>query len=154
MCMHGCGYATPLCTFSHTETQDLPLSNDLITFDSLGDLKGITRTTEHYILVGFCKKGFLNFKLLPPICGLSAGSSGCHKLSQLLSPIATISSGLHDNLVVAMVECSPTDRLPGGLLTRHLPSVAFFDYTDKTWTEYRQKKSLDGINSFLSEMIQ
>ena len=81
-------------------------------------------------------------------------SNGCHKLSQLLSPIATVSSELHGNLVVAMVECMSSDRLPGGLLVKHLPSVAFFDYNDKTWTEYRQKKSLDGINSFLSEMIE
>lgn len=70
-----------------------------------------------------------------------------------MSPIATVSSGLHDNLVVAIVECDPTDRLPGGLLVKHLP-VAFYDYTDKSWTEYRQKKTLDGINSFLSEMIE
>ena len=85
---------------------------------------------------------------------LLVASIGCHKLSQLLSPIATVSSGLHDNLVVAIVECGPTDRLPGGLQIKHLPLVAFFDYTDRTWTEYRQKKSLDGINNFLSEMIQ
>ena len=82
------------------------------------------------------------------------GSPGCQKLSQLMSPIATVSSGLHNNLVIAIVECNPTDRLPGGLLIKHLPSVAFFDHTDKSWTEYRQKKSLDGINSFLSDMIE
>ena len=99
-------------------------------------------------------KKVLEFILLHPLCEFPSGSAGCHKLSQLLSPIATISSSLHDNLVVAMIECSPTDRLPGGLLIKHLPSVAFFDYTDRTWTEYRQKKSLDGISSFLSEMIE
>ena len=42
---------------SHLEVQDL-LGNDLITFDSLHDLKAISKTTNHYILAGFCKKGF------------------------------------------------------------------------------------------------
>lgn len=123
---------------AEAEVQDIPLSNDLITFDTLRDFKEVLPSTEHYILVGFCKKG----------------SPGCQKLSQLMSPIATVSSGLHNNLVIAIVECNPTDRLPGGLLIKHLPSVAFFDHMDKSWTEYRQKKSLDGINSFLSDMIE
>ena len=77
VCVHGCMYAC-LCiiyvcvnlhvyfmlafdvTFScsHLEVQDLPLGNDLITFDSLHDLKAISKTTNHYILAGFCKKGF------------------------------------------------------------------------------------------------
>ena len=83
-----------------------------------------------------------------------AGSTGCNKLAQLLSPIASVASRLHDNLGFVIVECRPTDQLPGGLLINHLPSVAFFDYTDKSWTEYRAKKSLEGINDFLSEVIE
>jgi len=92
--------------------------------------------------------------LTQPLLFCTAGSTGCNKLTQLLSPIAKIAPHLHDNLALVILECRPSDHLPGGLQTNHLPSVAFFDYTDKSWTEYRAKKSLEGINNFLSEMIE
>jgi len=44
--------------FSFIALEDIPLSNDLITFDTLPSFKGTLPSTKHYILAGFCKKGF------------------------------------------------------------------------------------------------
>lgn len=130
---------------------DPPPHNQLFIYYSIQDFNDAIRTSSRYLLTGFCSMVADCQVYLVLVC--IAGSSSCDRIMELLSRIASVASELHDNLEIALVEYRTTDHPPDGLVITHLPVLAFYDYTNQSWTEYQTKLSWKNMVEFLLKFI-